>query len=86
MSEKPGLKLEPRTAKILKDEAGGLTEERLADIVDGKTIKKAAKSMSIKIPAELREKYFAGASAKDVAAIVEQALAAWFDGKEASHV
>lgn len=86
VSEKPGLKLEPRTAKILKDEAGGLTEERLADIVDGKTIKKAAKSMSIKIPAELREKYFAGASAKDVAAIVEQALAAWFDGKEASHV
>jgi ParB family chromosome partitioning protein len=82
VSEKNGIKLEPKTTKVLKDEAGGLTEDRLAEIVDGKAMQKPVKEISIKISAELREKYFADASAKDVAVIVEQALAAWFEGKE----
>ena len=66
----------------MKEEAGGLDDERLAEIADGKLALRPAKGMSVKIPAEMREKYFAGASAKDVAAIVEQALAAWFERKE----
>jgi ParB family chromosome partitioning protein len=82
VSEKNGIKLEPKTTKVLKDEAGGLTEDRLAEIVDGKAALKPVKEISIKISAELREKYFADASAKDVVVIVEQALAAWFEGKE----
>jgi ParB family chromosome partitioning protein len=67
VSEKNGIKLEPKTTKVLKDEAGGLTEGRLAEIVDGKAARKPVKEISIKISAELREKYFADASAKDVA-------------------
>lgn len=82
VSAKQGLSLEPKTTKVLKEEAGGLDDERLAEIADGKLALRPAKGMSVKIPAEMREKYFAGASAKDVAAIVEQALAAWFERKE----
>jgi hypothetical protein len=76
VSEKKGIKLDPKTTKVLKDEAGGLTE-----IVDGKGTQKSVKEISIRISAELREKYFTDASAKDVAVIVEQALTAWFESE-----
>lgn len=61
-------------------------EDAYVYVIETNVIQRATNGMSVKIPAELREKYFAGASVKDVTAIVEQALEAWFDGKEDHHV
>ena len=42
--------------------------------------------MSVKIPAEVEEKYFSGMKAKERADLVIKALDAWFAGKEAADV
>ena len=42
--------------------------------------------VSFKLPKSICSKYFDGMDSKQMAAVVEQALAAWFEGKEAAVV
>ena len=47
-----------------------------------RTQKKADIGKNIKLPADVYERYFADTKPGDVAKIVEEALAAWFEGRE----
>ena len=42
--------------------------------------------MSLKLPTAICSKYFEGMNAEQMASLVEQALDAWFAGKEAADV
>ena len=42
--------------------------------------------VSFKLPKSICSKYFDGMDSKQMATVVEQALAAWFEGKEAAVV
>ena len=61
----------------------GVTISDVIDIVCGTQKKSVATVKSVKISEDLYEKYFKGADAKAVENVVEQALAAWFEEKEA---
>lgn len=43
-------------------------------------------SVSFKLPKSICSKYFDGMDSKQMAAVVEQDLAVWFEGKEATIV
>lgn len=42
--------------------------------------------LSFRLPKSICSKYFDGMDSKQMAAVVEQALAAWFEGKETAVV
>ena len=44
------------------------------------------RSVNIKLSADVRRKYFAGMNAIQMSEVVEQALEAWFSGKEVAYV
>ena len=73
--ERQGLKVKPVYAEKLRKASGSLTEEKMAEIL-----------VSFKLPKSICSKYFDGMDSKQMAAVVEQALAAWFEGKEAAVV
>jgi len=64
--------------KCVKEIAGELTEERVLEKLGGTKRKKDAGSRTIKLSADVYERYFAEIKTADVAGIVEEALAAWF--------
>ena len=80
------LKLTPKMAAQLRNSSGSLNEEKMIEIVDGLKVKKNPNGMSLKLPKAICSKYFDGMSAEQMADIVEQALDAWFAGKEAANV
>ena len=55
-----------------------MTEEAVLEALDGGKSKKAADGRSVKLSAEVYERYFGSVKPADVAGIVEDALAAWF--------
>lgn len=69
------IKLDANTVKCLKDIAGNVTREHLLENMGNKrsNIKK-----TIKLSLDVYEKYFKEIETKDVAGIVENALAVWF--------
>ena len=80
------LKLMPKMAAQLRKASGNLDEEKMLEIVDGLKVKKQANGVSLKLPTAICSKYFEGMNAEQMASLVEQALEAWFAGKEAAYV
>lgn len=77
-----------RPFKNLMDD-GKLTEEEVKGILSGTSAKKRNRSngISLKLCGSICEKYMEGLDAGQMAAVVEQALAAWFEsGKGVEHV
>jgi len=79
-----GLKIKPAYAEKLRKESGNLTEEKMAEILEALQIKHSDGNagVSLKLPKTICNKYFEGMNSKQMASVVEQALAAWFEGKE----
>lgn len=83
--ERQGLKVKPVYAEKLRKESGNLTEEKMAVILDALQVKHSDGNagVSVKIPKAICNKYFEGMDSKQMTLVVEQALAAWFERKEA---
>ncbi len=60
--------------KILRADAGSLTKEKVAAVVNAP---QKVKSVSIKIPEIWREKYFVGMEKKQISDVIEAALELW---------
>ena len=82
--ERQGLKVKPVYAEKLRKESGKLTEETMAEILDALQVKHSDGNagVSVKIPKAICNKYFEGLDSKQMASVVEQALAAWFEGSQ----
>ena len=80
--EKGEVKLDTKSAKAIREFAGDLTEKKIVELHDGRE-KKMLVAMSIKIPSEVYQRFFQDKSPKEAAGVIEQALEAWFRGKEA---
>jgi len=78
LAEQGRIKLDGKTAKCIKDMDGEVTASRVLDCFGSRKQKKADTGGSIKLPADVYERYFADKKSADVAGIVEEALAAWF--------
>ena len=88
IEERQGLKVKPVYAEKLRKASGDLTEENMAEILEALQVKHTDGNagVSFKLPKSIYSKYFDGMDSKQMASVVEQALAAWFEGKEAAVV
>ena len=88
MVEHQGLRIKPAYAERLRKESGSLTVEKMAEILEALQVKHSDGNagVSLKLPKEICNKYFEGMDSRQMAAVAEQALAAWFEGKEAAVV
>ena len=77
-------KLKPKQAVELRKMGKYITKEAVEDVLAGKEQKKP-QSVSVKLPMELYEKYFAQMDAEAVHEIMEKALEEYF-GKEVAGV
>ena len=86
--DRQGLKVKPVFAEKLRKASGDLTEEKMAEILEALQVKHTDGNagVSFKLPKSICSKYFDGMDSKQMAAVVEQALAAWFEGKKAAAV
>lgn len=64
----------------------GTTAADVERIVCGEVKKRKLSGKSVRISKDVYEKYFKESKADEATQIIEQALAAWFEGKEACHV
>ena len=78
LAEQGKIKLDAKTAKYIRGIAGNVTEKKVLETLDGGKGKKVVARKSIKLSADVYERYFAGVEFAEVAGIVEEALAAWF--------
>lgn len=74
------------TAKAIRAAAGELTAEKLEEIMHSAKKPLLTRSVSIKIPVDVEEKYFSGMKAKERTEVVIKALDSWFAGKGAAYV
>lgn len=74
------------TAKAIRAAAGELTAEKLEEIMHPAKRPLPARSVSIKLPVDVEEKYFSRMKAKERTDLVVKALDAWFAGKGAAYV
>ena len=74
--------LDGKITRAIKDIEGEVTADRIMGFAGNRTQKKADIGKNIKLPADVYERYFADTKPGDVAKIVEEALAAWFEGRE----
>ena len=83
-----GVKLRPKMAEEIRKHSGELTEELVERVIDSMNSSRASAGdgLRLKLPDSMRQKYFAGMSAIQMAEVVEQALEAWLSGKEAASV
>lgn len=83
-----GVKLRPKMAEELRKHSGKLTEELVESVIDSMSSGRASADdgLRVKLPDSVRQKYFVGMSAIQMAKVVEQALEAWFSGKGAAYV
>ncbi len=86
--ERQGLKIKPVYAEKLRKASGDLTEEKMAEILEALQIKHSDGNagVNLKLPKTICSRYFEGMNSKEMAAVVEQALAAWFEGKAVQSV
>ena len=82
--ESEGKKLKPKQAEELRKMGKEITKERVESVLAGEEQKKV-QSISVKLPVELYEKYFAQMDVGTVQEIMEKALEGYF-GKEAASV
>lgn len=80
-SEKPVSK--EMAAKLRED---GVNASNVSEILGGLQKKPKASSKAVKISLDSFEKYFKGSKPDAISEIVENALAAWFEGKKAEGV
>ena len=80
--------MKPVYAEKLRKASGDLTEEKMAEILEALQVKHTDGNagVSFKLPKSICSKYFDGMDSKQMAAVVEQALTAWFEGKKAAVV
>ena len=83
-----GVKLKPKMAEELRKYGGALDRDTVKGLIGSMTAKKPSvgESVQIKLSDHIRQKYFVGLSAAQMAEVVEQALEAWFLGKEDAYV
>jgi ParB family chromosome partitioning protein len=80
MVEQQGLKVKPVYAQKLRKESSGLTETRMEEIMETLQAKRSGNAdVNLKLSKTVCMKYFDGMSAEQMAAVVEQALAEWFE-------
>lgn len=81
--DRQGLKVKPKMAAELRKKSGDLTAEKAAEIIDGVSVRQHSvnSGVSLKLPNTICEKYFHGMSTAQMASVVEQALAAWYEEK-----
>lgn len=84
MAEAEGKKLKPKQAVELRKMGKDITKEAVESVLAGKEQKKV-QNISVKLPVEMYEKYFAQMDAGAVQEIMEKALEGYF-GKEAACV
>ena len=84
VTEDEGKKLKPKQAVELRKMGKDITKEGIESVLAGKEQKKS-QSVSVKLPMELYEKYFAQMDARAVQEIIEKALEGYL-GKEATGV
>lgn len=84
VAEAEGKKLKPKQAVELRKMGKEITKEGIESVLAGKEQKKS-QNVSVKLPMELYEKYFAQMDAGAVQEIMEKALEEYF-GKEAAGV
>lgn len=86
--ERQGLKIKPVYAEKLRKASGNLTEEKMEEILEALQVKHSDGNagVSLKLPKAICSKYFEGKDSKQMASVVEQAVAAWFEGKAAAVV
>lgn len=86
--ERQGLKVKPAYAEKLRKASGELTEEKMAEILEALQVKHTDGNagVSFKLPKAICNKYFEGMNSKQMASVVEQALAAWFEEKAVQSV
>ena len=82
LAEQGRIKLDGKITRAIKDIEGEVTADRIMGFAGNRTQKKADIGKNIKLPAHVYERYFADTKPGDVAKIVEEALAAWFEGRE----
>ena len=86
LMDERNLKITPKMAAQLRKASGDLDEDKMLEIIDGLKVKKNTNGISLKLPQTICSKYFEGMNAEQMASIVEQALDAWYAGKEAAYV
>lgn len=84
VAEAEGKKLKPKQAVELRKMGKDITKETVESVLAGKEQKKV-QNISVKLPVEMYEKYFAQMDAGAVQEIMEKALEGYF-GKEAAGV
>lgn len=85
--EAMGMRLKPKMAKRLRGQSGKLTEEVVEQVIRSMIVKKSTNErIQVRLSEEIREKYFDGMTAVQIADIVEQAVIAWFSGKDGADV
>ena len=85
--EAMGTRLKPKMAKQLRDQGGKLTEEVVEQVIRSMIVKRSTNDgIQVRLSEEIREKYFEGMSAVQIADIVEKAVIAWFSGKDGADV
>ena len=75
-------------AEQLRKKSGKLIEDRMAEILEALQLKHTDDNInvSLKLPKTLCSRCFVGTNSKQMAAVVEQALVACFEGKKAAVV
>lgn len=83
-----GVKLKPKMAGELRKQGGALDRDTVENLIGSIAAKKlsSGEDVQIKLSDDIRQKYFVGMSAAQMAEVVEQALEAWFLGKEDVYV
>lgn len=82
LAEQGGIKLDGKINKAVKEMQGDVTANRILEFAKSRKQKKADSGRNIKLSADVYERYFADTKPDDVAGIVEEALAAWFENRE----
>lgn len=82
------IKLTPKITENLRGHDGNLDEKIVMKLISAAIEKKPStdKVVKVELSAEIRKRYFDGMNADQMAKVVEQALEAWFSGKEAADV
>lgn len=78
--------IDEKKAKAIRAAAGELTSEKMEEILHPAKESAPGRSVSIKIPAYVEERYFSGMKAKERTEVVIKALDSWFAGKGAAYV
>ena len=86
LAEQGRIKLDGKITRAIKDMEGEVTADRILEFAGNKKQKKADADKNVKLSADVYERYFADTKPGDVAGIVEEALAAWFEGREMTGV